>query len=67
MDEMDDASAGPVGYDSAAGFNGALSGRNSNCEAIVQIPLKSLPSGTRSMLPTRCWSKLSHAPTSTIW
>jgi CRP-like cAMP-binding protein len=39
-----------VGYDSAAGFNGALSGRNSNCEAIVQISMKSLRIARRPFL-----------------
>jgi CRP-like cAMP-binding protein len=39
-----------IGYDSAAGFNGALSGRNSNCEAIVQIPMKSLRIARRPFL-----------------
>ena len=34
--------AGAIGYDGAAGFNGALSGRNANCEAIVQLDMKSL-------------------------
>jgi CRP-like cAMP-binding protein len=39
-----------IGYDSAAGFNGALSGRNSNCEAIVQISMKSLRIARRPFL-----------------
>jgi CRP-like cAMP-binding protein len=30
-----------IGFDSAAGFNSALSGRNANCQAVVQIPLNS--------------------------
>jgi CRP-like cAMP-binding protein len=41
---------GAVGYDSAAGFNGALSGRNANCEAIVQISMKSLRIARRPFL-----------------
>jgi CRP-like cAMP-binding protein len=39
-----------IGYDGAAGFNGALSGRNSNCEAIVQISMKSLRIARRPFL-----------------
>jgi CRP-like cAMP-binding protein len=39
-----------IGYDSATGFNGALSGRNSNCEAVVQIAMKSLRIATRPFL-----------------
>ncbi len=39
-----------VGYDGAAGFNGALSGRDANCEAIVQISMKSLRIARRSFL-----------------
>jgi CRP-like cAMP-binding protein len=39
-----------VGYDSAAGFNGALSGRNANCEAIVQISMQSLRIARRPFL-----------------
>jgi CRP-like cAMP-binding protein len=31
-----------VGYDSAVGFNSALSGRNSNCESIVQVTMTSM-------------------------
>jgi len=31
-----------VGYDNGAGFNTALSGRNSNCQLIVQIAMRSL-------------------------
>src|SRR5215203_5926826 len=30
-----------IGYDSAAGFNTALSGRNSNCQLIVQLSMRS--------------------------
>ena len=39
-----------VGYDGAAGFNGALSGRDANCEAIVQISMKSLRIARRPFL-----------------
>src|SRR5215208_3044162 len=31
-----------VGYDNGAGFNTALSGRNSNCQLIVQMAMRSL-------------------------
>lgn len=31
-----------VGYDNACGYNAALSGRNANCQAIVQLQLKAL-------------------------
>src|SRR4051812_48467456 len=34
--------AAAVGYDNAVGYNNALSGRNSNCQVIVQLPLQSL-------------------------
>jgi CRP-like cAMP-binding protein len=39
-----------IGYDGAAGFNGALSGRNANCEAIVQTSLRSLRIARRPFL-----------------
>jgi CRP-like cAMP-binding protein len=42
MDGGQSVESAAIGYDSATGFNGALSGRNANCQAVVQLDLTAL-------------------------
>src|SRR5215216_1764302 len=42
MNDGEAVETSAVGYDNGAGFNTALSGRNSNCQLVVQLALRSL-------------------------